>query len=491
MSHPPHHGRPPRPDERHQQPASAPLPPLAPPTLPSPVVQIPPDPAPSPARRPVWRRPAVLGLVLALVLGAGGWGLWSYLGHGGPGRKTPAAAKDAAGTVAWKAGARTKPDDKGMKEALGTWFTSSLVVKAEPDMVTAYDVRTGEKKWSFLLAGPLCAASRESEDNIAVVAVQFAGVCARMMAVDLRDGHRVWDELIVDEKEGAEALTPGKWKKAGLEIALHHGHVYALWATGGQTRRLTDGKRVEEEKRDACEMVDTAGGDQLIAITYCGDKGTTIRSLDPEKLEKPRWSRKIEEKQDGILSIVSTSPLVLTQSPGKAGPDARFDFVVLDPSSGKEKTRVPYNSFWRLGVCFLPTSGCTGALTDNTSLYVAGKGVTMAYDLTTGKERWTYKADASRVTLPVSVRDGEVAAYTPATAERRGRVTYVSAASGKSLRTVEHSDREADRRNEAMMARIDGYPRLRNDRLLLINDGAYDDAGSGMIFAINAPSDDD
>ncbi|MEU1372695.1 PQQ-binding-like beta-propeller repeat protein [Streptomyces triculaminicus] len=489
MSQPPPHGHPPRPGDRSQQP-SAPLPPLAPPTLPSPVISVP-DPAPAPARRPVWRKPAVLGLVLALVLGAGGWALWSFLGDGGQGHKKPAAAaKDAAGTVAWKAGARTKPDDKGMKEAPGTWFTSSLVVKAEPDMVTAYDVRTGEKKWSFLLTGPLCAASRESEDNVAVVAVRIGGACARMLAVDLRDGHRIWDELIVDDKDAAEALIPEKWKNARLEIALHDGHAYAIWGTGGQTRRLKDGKRVEDEKWDACEMVDTAGGDLLIAITYCGDKGTTIRSLDPEKLDKPRWSRKIEEKQDGILSVVSTSPLVITQSPGKAGPDARYDFVVLDPANGNDRTRVPYNSYWRLGFCFLPTAGCTGAVVDKNSLYVAGKGVTMAYDLATGKERWTYKADAGRVTLPVSVRDGEVAAYTPATAERRGRVTYVSAASGKALRTVEHSDREADRKNEAMMAKVQGYPRLRNDRLLLIDDGEYEDAGSGMIFAINAPSAD-
>ncbi|MEV4435075.1 PQQ-binding-like beta-propeller repeat protein [Streptomyces sp. NPDC049585] len=442
-------------------------------------------------RRRTWLKPALVGLALAVVLAAGGWAVWSFTGGpaSGGSKGGGTGGKPAAGSVVWTAESRTKPDEKSMRSALGTWFTDSLVVKAEPDMVTAYDIRTGEKKWSFLLAGSLCAASRESDGGTAVVSVEYEGVCARLMAFDLRDGKRKWEELLVDDKDEAEALKPDKWLKAALELAVHDGHLYATWGAGEQTRRLSDGKRVGSIKRKACEMVDSAGGARLIAITYCdfkSDGEITIRSLDPKNLDKPKWTTKLP-RRDGFLSIISTNPLVLAQAPGKGGPDARYDFVVLDPDSGKEKTRVPYNSFWQLGSCFLADSGCTGVLADKDSLYVSGKGVTMAYDLATGKERWTYKADANRYTIPVAVHGGRVAAYTVATPERRGRIAYLDTATGKAVRTVEHSDTAKDRKNEAMMSRIDGFPRLVDDRLLLVNDGQFADEQAGMVLAISAP----
>ncbi|MFF4157169.1 PQQ-binding-like beta-propeller repeat protein [Streptomyces sp. NPDC001678] len=437
--------------------------------------------------RPLWRRPAVLiGLVLALLLTAGGWALWSFLGDDSPkpGKKAGDQA-GSAGSVAWWAKARTKPDDK-VAQSLGTWTTSTLVVKAEPDVVTAYDIRTGEKKWSFLLTGSLCAASRDTEGNVAVVAVMFGSHCLNLKAIDLRDGHRVWDELLVEEKDAGDNLDPDKWGKSGPKLAVHDGHVYTAWKDGEQTRSLADGKRVDQQKQNACEWADAAGGKQLIAITYCGDREIKIRSLDPRKLDKPRWSTSLK-RNDGFVSVISTDPLVLSQSPGTGGDDSRYDFVVLDPQSGKEKTRVPYNSYWRLGECFLSTSGCTGALADKDALYVAGQGVTMAYDLTTGKERWTYKGDANRVAIPVAVRKGQLATFIPATPDRPGRTAYVSAATGKEVRTVDHSDNERDRKNEAVMGKAPGAPRLVNDRLLLTNDGPIGSEDDGTIFAISAP----
>ncbi|MEU1825304.1 outer membrane protein assembly factor BamB family protein [Streptomyces abikoensis] len=482
MTQPPSYGYP-------QQPPSAPLPPTPPspgptPSTPRPVSSLGGNFAP---HRPPWRRPAVLiGLVVVLLLAAGGWALWSFTDDGRSKPKDPNGASHApgAGTVAWLAEARVKPDE-GMRQALGTWFTSTLVVKAEPDVVTAYDIKTGEKKWSFLLTGSLCAASRESEGNVAVVAVMFGNHCMNLKAIDLRDGHRVWNELLMDEKEAGDNLDPKKWGKSGPRLALHDGHVYTTWKDGEQTRNLSDGKRVDQRKQDACEWADTAGGKQLIAITYCGESEIKLRSLDPKKLDKPKWSSSLK-RNDGFVSVISTDPLVLSQSPGKGGQDNRYDFVVLDPATGKEKTRVAYNGFWRLGSCFLSTSGCTGALVDKDSLYVAGQGVTMAYDLTTGRERWTYKSDANRVTVPTAVHDGELATYVPATAERRGRLDYVSTADGKVARVVEHSDREKDRKNESMMAKVT-FPRLVNGRLLLINDGGVGSDGDGMILAISAP----
>lgn len=438
-------------------------------------------------RGPLRRKTVLGGLALVLLLAVGAWAAWAFTGDDSPGAKKPAqtAKGPAAGSVAWMAKPRTTPEKK-FNSALGTWFTDHLVVKAEPDMVTAYDVKSGEKKWSFILTGPLCAASRESEGNVAVVATMFGGHCIDLKAFDLRDGHRTWDELVLADSGLGDTLSPEKWGKSEPRIALHEGHVYMTWNTGEQTRRLSDGKRVDEQKHDACEWVDAAGGAQLISITYCGEKEIQIRSLDPGKLGKPRWSTAMP-RNDGFLSIVSTRPLVLSQSPGKNSADDQFDFVTLDPATGKEKARIAYNRNWRLGDCFLVTSGCTGALVDQDSLYVAGQGLTYAYDLTSGKERWTYKGDANRSTAPVAVHDGRLAVYTPATSDRPGRLAYVATSSGKALRTVDHSNDARDRKNEAVMGRIAGFPRLVDERLLLIKDGGLADENEGVILAISAP----
>ncbi|GHC71797.1 outer membrane protein assembly factor BamB family protein [Streptomyces cinnamoneus] len=488
MSQPPQYGYPPQPPSG----PPGPLPPAAQP----PVRPVPLSPFSASASaggggtgRPAWRKPTLIGLVIVLLLAAGGWALWSFTGDDPSGPKKPgdAAKRSAAGSVVWMADSRTKPDEKGLKEAMGTWFTDSLVVKAEPDMVTAYDIGTGKKKWSFLLTKELCAASRESAGNIAVVSVRFGDVCTHLMAFDLRDGHRTWEELLVDEKEAGDSLNPAKWGKAPPEIALYDGHVYMTWAQGEQTRRLSDGKVVAEAKRDKCDRVGSAGGARLIALTYCdGARDVKVRSLDPAKLDKPKWEQKLS-LNDGFFSIISTDPLVLSQHPSKSGPNG-YDFVVLDPDSGKEKTRVTFQSRWQVGTCQLRMSGCTGVMTDKDTLYVAGKGVTMAYDLATGKERWAFKADENRYTMPLSVKNGQIALYTVATPDRRGRMTYADQATGKTIRTVEHSDVERDRKNEAMMNRIEGFPRLVNDRLLLINDGGFEDDQAGMIFAISAPA---
>ncbi|MFE7116762.1 PQQ-binding-like beta-propeller repeat protein [Streptomyces sp. NPDC057654] len=419
---------------------------------------------------------AIAVLVLCACVGCAVWLL--------PGRSHPAADADKsaapkAGTMAWAAEARTKPSE-GSNTALGTWFTDSLVIKAEPDMVTAYDIKRGEKKWSFVLSGPLCAASREADGNRVVIATLFGKVCTDVTAIGLRTGERPWEQSIAAEEKAGPALTPAKWRKAPLAIALHGGYAYLSWATGEESRSLVDGKRVSQQKHKACEMVDAAGGPELIATAYCGGT-STIRSLDPRSLNKPKWSTPAA-KGTFASSVIATRPVTVMTSRDTGG---TASFGVFDPATGHRRTNIAANDFWQLGSCFLTATGCTGALVEGDTLYVGGKGMGMAYSLTDGKSRWTYKSDANRKTFPVTVSgdDDKVAFYVLPSSERPGRLSYVSVKTGSTVRTITHAD-TARARESTMQTHGGTALRVVDDRLLMVDVNDIPTETTDMILAM-------
>ncbi|MEV0281532.1 PQQ-binding-like beta-propeller repeat protein [Streptomyces sp. NPDC050610] len=421
----------------------------------------------------------LIAIAVVVLCACVGCAIWLFDSRSNPAADADKSAAPRAGTIAWTAQARTKPS-KGANTALGTWFTDSLVVKAEPDMLTAYDIKSGEKKWSFILSGTLCAASREADGNRVVIATLFGQVCTDVTAVDLRTGERSWEQSIATEEKAGPALTPAKWRKAPLAIAVHGGYAYLSWATGEESRSLVDGKRVSQQKRKACEMVNAAGGPELISTAYCGST-STIRSLDPRDLRKPKWSSTMA-KGTFASSIISTRPAVVMTSRDTGGAAA---FSVFDSATGHRGADIAANDFWQLGSCFLTATGCTGALVEGDILYVGGKGMGMAYSLTDGKSRWTYKSDTNRTTFPVAVAGdrGKVAFYTVPSSERPGRLSYVSVKTGSAVRTITHAD--ATRAREATAQTHGGTVlRIAGDRLLVVDANDIPTEATDTILAI-------
>ncbi|MEU1825307.1 outer membrane protein assembly factor BamB family protein [Streptomyces abikoensis] len=464
---------------RQQQP-SYPLPPLQPPPSPSPVTP-PYSPGSGTGRRKLWITSLVLGVLLAC--GGGVYALWG----GSDSPPNPSAAHDSgtaeAGAMVWKKTARTEPS-RGANAAPGAWFTPTTVVKAEPDMMTAYDLKTGAKQWSLVLDGVLCAASRDADGDRVLIAVKAAGFCDGMAAIDIRRGVRLWSEPIAlhtGDDPDLDNFRPDKWK-AELEVAVNAGHGLITWATGAKIVSLTDGKPVgDSPQKEPCRYVGAAGGSQMLTLARC-DKRMRVRSQNPEALDKPKWTweGRGEEEVDEVLS---TRPVVLLTSDGQGKP---VQLVTLNDTDGKERSRIELRRDHDGNICSASVSKCPEYLIDGDTVYIARKGSTTAYDLANGREKWTYKADANRTAFPVSVRDGQLAVYVPGTPERVGELSRVSTRTGEAARTT-HLARDL-RAIEWRLARPRALvSHLKGDRLLLLNEGLLDSQDADVVVAVAAP----
>ncbi|MEU5053280.1 PQQ-binding-like beta-propeller repeat protein [Streptomyces sp. NPDC021096] len=460
------------------QPPQYPMPPLQPPP---PMSAHLPDDAPGPGwggrRRTTWG----IALVLVLLLACGGaYAVWG--GGEGDGKRSAAGGPRAvaAGAAAWKKTARTEPS-KTAKDAPGAWFTGNTVVKAEPDMMTAYDLKTGRKQWSLILDGVLCAASREADADRVLIALKTAGMCETMAAVDIRHGSLLWSQPIALYKADdpdADNFRPEKWP-AQLEVAVGAGHGLITWATGAKTVRLDDGKAVGETPEKECRWVGAAGGAQLLALRRCGER-TTVRAQDPGAPDRPRWTWEGREGEE-VLAVLSTRPVVLLTGTGQGRPAQ----LVALADDGKERSRFELPADREGHVCASGVSKCPAYLVDGDTVYVARKGSTTAYGLANGREKWTYKADTNRMAFPVAVQDGQLAVYVAGTPERVGELTRVSTGTGRAGRTTRLSPdlRTTEWRLERARSAV---AHLKAGVLLLVNEGALESQDSDVVVAVVA-----
>ncbi|KJY41237.1 hypothetical protein VR41_13495 [Streptomyces sp. NRRL B-1568] len=364
-------------------------------------------------------------------------------------------------------------------------------MKAEPDTVTSYDIKTGEKQWSLLLDGVQCAASRDIDAGRVLIALKMEDSCTAMTVIDIRRGKKLWTQPIVtlraDDPE-ADSFRPEKWA-AQLEVSVSQGHGLISWATGSHIIRLSDGQLIGYTgKEEECRDVGAAGGAQLLTHRYCGHRAT-VRSQNPQSLGNPHWTWQGPEKQL-VADVLSTRPVVLLMGEGEGTTVGRpTQLVVLNETDGKERARIQLQHDHEVNYCAQSMSRCSEYLVEGETVYVAGKGLTTAYDLTTGRERWTYKADENRVGFPVSVSDGELGIYVAATPERVGELARVSVRTGKEIRTTKNA--ESLRTAEwQLVHRGNMVPQLRNGRLLLVNEGSLESLDSDVILAISAPAKD-
>ncbi|MEC4019169.1 outer membrane protein assembly factor BamB family protein [Streptomyces sp. H27-D2] len=415
-------------------------------------------------------------MVALLLAGVGG----AYVALGGgddSGSDTSGGRASTPGGIAWRAQPRTEPS-KGSNVAPGTWFTEKLVVKAEPDMVTAYDIKTGKKAWAFILDGPLCAASGESEGDRALIAYELGDhTCHGLTVINLREGSRDWRNMFVDFTEPGTQLTPGKWKTPPA-LAVSGGYGLVSWSGGERVVDLDNGDMVLKTKRKSCGGVRAAGGAQFLVASDCQSR-STVRALDPEDWKHPKWTWRAP-KNSYLHEIVSTTPTVLATGDNSTRPT---ELTVLSETNGIERSRVRIDEEVELTGCGGPGPSCVGVLISGDAAYVQGRGMTSAYDLATGRRQWANKADADRQGVPVSIDGDELVTYSTGTIDRPGQLRYVNTTTGKTERTVSHS--KSSRRAEWDLWDSRGaVPYLKGKRLLLVQRGVIESVDTDVILAI-------
>ncbi|WP_309053767.1 PQQ-binding-like beta-propeller repeat protein [Streptomyces sp.] len=116
------------------------------------------------------------------------------------------------------------------------WAVGDTVVRSRFDAVTAFDARTGERRWEHAVPGraEICATS-DAADSVALVgpmepleAQEAAGAgdgegCSTVAAIDLRNGRELWRTGRLpgggDPKDGDDVLATG----AGLAVVRDEG----------------------------------------------------------------------------------------------------------------------------------------------------------------------------------------------------------------------------------------------------------------------------
>ena len=459
--------------------------------VPQPGYGAPPPPPPQPSSHPSQppRSPrssgdrrlskaVVIGSVLAL-LAAGTAGLVLFLGGSGEGGGSGKNSdRVEAGDLVWQTESRTTPMGSA-KSAPGTWFTDTAVIKAEPDMVTSYDLRTGKKQWAFLLDGTLCAASRDVDGDRVLVSYELHGACVGLTAVDIRNGDRVWSLSLIDvvREQADSELKPDTWKWP-LQVAVSNGHGLVSWGTGERLVRLSDGETVSEEKRKKrCDVVRAAGGAQLVTANLC-DGQYTVESLDVDAPDKPKWTWRTGDIY--VQSIVSSDPAVIVTG---ENPHETAELIVFG-DNGKERSRIDVSVGGEARSCRRLTSpDCTSFLVTGERVYGASKGATTAYDITTGERAWVNQTDTDRLGVPVAVDGEELVTYVAATVARPGRHSRVSVETGKTLRTTRH-DQRFSRAEWELADSGEAVPYLSGNRFLLVQEGLVGDEDDDIIFAV-------
>ncbi|MCW2912826.1 MAG: PQQ-like protein [Actinomycetia bacterium] len=282
------------------------------------------------------------------------------------------------------------PDRPIGVEALGSWQSGSLVMRARFDEVSAYDVATGNKAWTYTILSPevLCAMSRTVEGGIGLIGHAAENQpCTHITAVDLASGRGLWDKVL----PGAE-LSPSVYADV---VAVSRETAVLQTEKSLQGFTLREGvRRWQQKSADMCHFDKViAGGDQVVVVVDCAGHSPTIRGIDAAT-GKTRWeSPAVSGNGSANIGLLSAAPAVVyVQEAGLRGADT----VTIFDASGRASepiqvddgrrqldtdtlrfTAAPiYRFFVQDGLLI------TQALAD-------GKNLVIAYGLADARERWS------------------------------------------------------------------------------------------------------
>lgn len=320
--------------------------------------------------------------------------------------------------IVWEA-----PDESEATEGEGVWLVGDSVVRSRFDGVTAYDVRSGKKRWEYLVPArsETCASSADVPAGVALIGYRQARPtketgCGTVAAVDLTNGRELWHTAGVSAEFLDEVDTTG----GGLGVVL----------TGDGRLRAVDLKsgaaRWTAPLRKGCVLQDLGlAPKQVVAALMCGDEAM-LAAFDPAK-GTARWTEPIDARRGvdarASLSVLSAVPAtVRVDKPDGAGVS---DILAFGPD-GRPQARIEgFGDYGQISSTVVE-GGRLFAL-------AGGRGAdeflgAVAFDLATGDEMWRTEVFAD----VLGVRDGRVTTVRPS--YKNGDYMYVlDAATGEEM----------------------------------------------------------
>ncbi|MFF8913867.1 PQQ-binding-like beta-propeller repeat protein [Streptomyces sp. NPDC015032] len=439
-----------------------------------------------PSRGPFRGRPAVIiGAALAALLVVGGG---VYLGTGGGGKGKPLAEASAESTDDGQPSA--PPSAKGPDEAertkeraeadaretldlnagrkpgearvdwlqtnavdlprsggdaFGPWVFGDTVVRGMYRTLSGYSVADGEQRWSLKFGTNICAAPTGASTDGKLVVGLMNGTsgkadCADLQMVDLRTGEAGWKKS-VDRKGVLDLLSD-------LAMGISGDVVTFGRTSASNAYRVADGTELNIKQPGNCQPFAFASGPRMIAATSCPTADADVRNDQVQEFDpatgKPKWTYKVKTGWQ-VDHFYSVSPLVVSLK--KHG---QWGIVALNENgtyrsqmAGKGDYAVrcseEYASTIRKNI-----DGCIGAAADANTFYLATKQVqsntapnnaVVAFDLASGKEKWSVKSPVGQTVQPLRMAGSDLLVQIEATYRRSGGLATI-APSGGALRTL-------------------------------------------------------
>ncbi|THA33778.1 hypothetical protein E6R18_09055 [Streptomyces sp. A1277] len=361
-------------------------------------------------------------------------------------RTINAGAKPGEAKVLWlqKGGVDLPPNGA---DVFGPWFAGDTVVKAMFYTVSGYSVSDGTLRWSFRLPAQVCAApSQPTADGKMVLAIKHDTAndasCDTLQMIDLRTGKPGWRKAFVRK---------GVWDElSNLSMSINAGTVTVGRASRSEGFRVSDGKQIFRGQPGKCQPYGFASGPVAIAATSCLNdeydyKDQQVQRIDPAT-GKVLWTYKLKKNWE-VSQFYSISPLVVSlKQPDKWG------ILVLndDGTYRSQLSGGPGDYEPKCDAELLSVSknldNCMGVAADANTFYMGTKtgmgtehsNKIVAFDLTTGKYRWSADSPQGQTAIPLRVENGKLLMYVNPTLKKGGGIASLPLTGGTSQIVLRH-----------------------------------------------------
>ncbi|WP_086825939.1 PQQ-binding-like beta-propeller repeat protein [Streptomyces sp. NRRL B-24572] len=189
------------------------------------------------------------------------------------------------------------------------WLDGDTLARGRYDGVTAYDVRSGKKRWEYVVPGraDVCATSPAAGDRVVLLAYgEKEKSCGTAVAIDLADGRELWK---VSAKAGRYySLATG----GGLGLFPEGGVVRAVdlrtgaprW-TAGFPKGCTPGE-AGLAQRQAVVSLDCGAEEKLAALDPADGTVRWVVPLDPRRGVSTDLGVAVLSADPPVVSLVET-----------------------------------------------------------------------------------------------------------------------------------------------------------------------------------------
>ncbi|WP_328790132.1 outer membrane protein assembly factor BamB family protein [Streptomyces sp. NBC_00273] len=338
----------------------------------------------------------------------------------------------------------TKIDGPGMGvDAAGQWVIGDTVVKSLWRNLTGYSVTDGKEKWTLPFPAQICSVAPQTTAEGRTVVMYRDGEgentsCTQLRVVDLKTGKEVWSKEV--PKEGLfDIFTSPTLSMIGDTVTVSRGGNASAF-------KISNGDKLfASPVGDGCNPDSyEAGNGKMIALATCSDEDSTaeVHGIDPVTGAKG-WAYRLPAKFK-VTSIYSVNPTVIDIGNEQT---KQRSIVVLGPD-GKQTATLAGEGSFAVGCgdtgLFRSLATCPSAVVDANTLYLptaAGTGKAneiVAFDLTTGKDKWRVPAGGKRTLTPLKAVNGQLVAYRKAEEDQGGEVLSIPAAGGAPTALLRH-----------------------------------------------------